>query len=512
MKLFHELFAGRDDVYGTYEVPVGRKPDKNGKVHGVGRLIREPATEEIYTQHLAGTKSIGIVPIMNDDTVWWFAIDVDSYKSENLHVELADKIRTLNLPLLVFSSKSGGAHLYCFLAEPIPAVQARVLAKKWKAALGIEKADIFPGQDKLVGTSFGSWISLPYFGTQRPWMGPEGSGPKGLRQFVEYANEHLFTVEDLAHREAAAEHIRQEMIAEAEDVSLDHAEAPPCVQRMMKDGGLDGYRNNRLTQCAMYLKKAFPDEWEEMLYEFNREYADEPLSMGEVVAIIRSVKRQQRHYMCHKEGIEELCDKKACLKRKFGIGKGTTDFGFAVDKVIKVGTDEPYYKIIVNGTEVKMDLDDFFDHRRFKRAVFAALDFRVPNMKLEEWDNMVNELMKDVEHEEAPIELSSRGRGINYFREWIERSLVPHHKIDAVARGNPYYDQERKVLLFRGTDLLDYCIKHKRYSDAKELWAALEGLGASYEAHQVGNIKMDLWAYPVGTPWWNNEATNVDVF
>ena len=57
MKQFHELFAGRDDVYGTYIVPVDRAPDKNGKLHGAGRLIREPATKEVYDRHLAGEQS-----------------------------------------------------------------------------------------------------------------------------------------------------------------------------------------------------------------------------------------------------------------------------------------------------------------------------------------------------------------------------------------------------------------------------------------------------------------------
>jgi hypothetical protein len=56
---------------------------------------------------------IGIVPIRDDATCVWGAIDIDLDKEPNLTV-LAKQVHKLELPLIVCRSKSGGAHLYLF--------------------------------------------------------------------------------------------------------------------------------------------------------------------------------------------------------------------------------------------------------------------------------------------------------------------------------------------------------------------------------------------------------------
>jgi len=50
-------------------------------------------------------------------------IDIDTYPFD--HLSLIKKIREEQLPLIVFRSKSGGAHVYCFIKEFVPAILMR---------------------------------------------------------------------------------------------------------------------------------------------------------------------------------------------------------------------------------------------------------------------------------------------------------------------------------------------------------------------------------------------------
>ena len=56
---------------------------------------------------------------MDDSKCFWGCIDVDMYPL-NLK-ELAQKINSKKLPLIVFRSKSGGAHIFIFVKESISA-------------------------------------------------------------------------------------------------------------------------------------------------------------------------------------------------------------------------------------------------------------------------------------------------------------------------------------------------------------------------------------------------------
>ena len=55
-------------------------------------------------------------------SVKWAAIDIDVNDID--HTGLEEKVVELELPLVVYRSKSGGAHCYLFLEEPCPAKDA----------------------------------------------------------------------------------------------------------------------------------------------------------------------------------------------------------------------------------------------------------------------------------------------------------------------------------------------------------------------------------------------------
>ncbi len=127
------VFAGLPRAYGIYVIgDEDAKPGKKRK--GKADTLQHDVTEELWERHLRGEIQLGIVPIRDDATCVFGAIDIDVYPLD--HAALLAKIRKLKLPLTMIRSKSGGAHLMVFLATPMPAVEVRERLSDWAAALG----------------------------------------------------------------------------------------------------------------------------------------------------------------------------------------------------------------------------------------------------------------------------------------------------------------------------------------------------------------------------------------
>jgi len=152
---FQKIFSGNKDGYGLY----------TGKGH---IFVKKPVSKELYKQHLAGQLSLGIVPIRADGKCKFGALDLDDHKQGGIkkdfdYESLLKKIKFLKLPLIVFKSKSGGAHAYLFLQEWVPAIDVRHILKKMAYALGCSRdVEIFPKQNMLKQGEDGSFINLPY--------------------------------------------------------------------------------------------------------------------------------------------------------------------------------------------------------------------------------------------------------------------------------------------------------------------------------------------------------------
>jgi hypothetical protein len=92
--LFRSLFRGREDVYAQrWESPDGRpatrrRPSETGKCttrpsprteNELTRKTRKniPLTDEAIHAHLAGQQTLGVYPLLLDETCWFPAVDFD---------------------------------------------------------------------------------------------------------------------------------------------------------------------------------------------------------------------------------------------------------------------------------------------------------------------------------------------------------------------------------------------------------------------------------------------------
>lgn len=491
MREFHELFAGRDDVYGTYDLSAAPLPgEKRG---GQARTVHGPVDKELYDAHLNGEQSIGIVPIMKDDTCLWFAIDVDSY--DGVHKKLARRVELLGLPLLVCNTKSGGAHLYCFLKKPISAKIARDTARRMISALSLpETTEIFPKQDHTDGT--GNWINLPYFGQSRQFMGVDGEQELSLREFLSAATHKSIWPDDPIFRAQEAKEVLQE-----ESVPSDHSQAPPCIQDMFRFGVKEGSRNNCLMHIGVYMKRAFPDDWDDRIAQVNHGgMFDEPLKFSEVGALVGSLRKTDYQYKCHDQPMESMCNAALCKRMRFGIGEvNDTDakLNWRIDSLRQIGDREPVYVAMVNGKEVKLTPDQLTSFALFRKAVMIKLRIMPTPVKAGEFFEIISNVMQTMEYEDAPDAVNSDTQLINAFKDWVEEMMEDDGgSILSLANGSPYYDFDQKKVIFRPDDFFNH-LRRKTFEriDRNKAWVIFNSYGAQ--------DRKTAWAFPANPPWFD---------
>ena len=174
---FKKIFEGNNSAYGQL-ILSGATNDK-GKADGKAFIKRQPVTDDLWEDHLAGKDpALGVIPINEDNMCKWGCIDVDVYNVD--HLVLMRNIKGFSFPLVTFRSKSGGAHLFLFAKEFIPASLMQSKLKAMADALGYAGSEIFPKQTEILVErgDTGNFLNLPYHG-----------GVRGLRYAIKAGGE-----------------------------------------------------------------------------------------------------------------------------------------------------------------------------------------------------------------------------------------------------------------------------------------------------------------------------------
>ena len=162
LERFIKIFSGLERAYGVSKVDAQIIDGK--KVKSQSFVKREKVTPQLWQDHLDGKEpSLGIIPIRDDNKCTWGCIDIDSYAGFD-HQKLINKIKLLHLPLIVFRSKSGGAHVFLFATEATDAKIMRDKLFEVRAVLGFANSEVFPKQIELRShEDTGNFLNLPYF-------------------------------------------------------------------------------------------------------------------------------------------------------------------------------------------------------------------------------------------------------------------------------------------------------------------------------------------------------------
>jgi hypothetical protein len=87
-----------------------------------------PVSNAVIYSHLAGEKTIGVYPLLPDDTCYFLAVDFDKAEWREDTKAFVQSCRELDVPVALEISRSGnGAHAWIFFTTAMPARDARRL-------------------------------------------------------------------------------------------------------------------------------------------------------------------------------------------------------------------------------------------------------------------------------------------------------------------------------------------------------------------------------------------------
>ncbi|MEQ1591723.1 MAG: DEAD/DEAH box helicase family protein [Thiobacillaceae bacterium] len=185
--LFRQLFRGRTDVYSIrweskttgksgyapacgneWLAGVCEKPRiKCGECNN--RLLI-PLSDAVIYEHLTGKRTVGVYPLLSDDTCYFLAVDFDETEWKEDAQAFVQSCHELGVPVALEISRSGnGAHTWIFFSGNVSARDARRLGTAIISntcartrQLKLKSYDrLFPNQDSMPKGGFGNLIALP---------------------------------------------------------------------------------------------------------------------------------------------------------------------------------------------------------------------------------------------------------------------------------------------------------------------------------------------------------------
>jgi len=185
--LFQNLFRGREDIYAVRWEGRGGKsgyspagvmdwraihaanPEERQRIARKTRRLL-PLTNDAIRKHLTGKQTIGIYPLLPDETCWFLAVDFDKKSWMADAAAFLETCRRFQVTPAIERSRSGnGAHIWIFFDRPVFAADARRLGcalltrtMEKRHEIGLDSYDrLFPSQDTMPKGGFGNLIALP---------------------------------------------------------------------------------------------------------------------------------------------------------------------------------------------------------------------------------------------------------------------------------------------------------------------------------------------------------------
>lgn len=284
VKIFANYFKGRDDVYAYLSID---KSNPNKKYY-IPKCINEwnklvcnktmgksckncqykelkPLTLEVIKDHIYGNTTIGLYPMLKDETCCLLAFDFDNKENQNDIKEdvlaFSSICDSFNIPIAIEKSRSGkGIHVWIFFENKIKASVARKLGSlllsktmEIRDNLKIDSFDrMFPNQDYLPKGGYGNLIALP-FQTQ-----PSKYGNTIFldRNFLQIKNqiEYLNQIKKLSTEEVYTK------IKEISDVTIDISNQELDIKTEIKNKRKNNYNFPRTIDVTLedmvYIDKA----------------------------------------------------------------------------------------------------------------------------------------------------------------------------------------------------------------------------------------------------------------
>jgi hypothetical protein len=489
------LFEGFASMHGTHGTP---DLDPNGLKWSIKRTastVKVPVSQDLWVRHLAGKYPLGVAPIRENDTCSWGCIDVDQYDLDLLAVIV--KIEAMKLPLVPCRSKSGGLHLFLFLCEPTDASRVQAVLRDVAAAIGFAGSEIFPKQthvDVMRGDQ-PNWMVMPYFGGDfggklQMQCGVKRTGAEQtLEEFVRHAEKSRVSEKDLSL-------IR---VKKPKKERAPFSDGPPCLQHMAEGGFPEGGRNNALFQVGVYLKRAFPSEWQVMLEQDNQKYMRPPLPSEEVLSVVRSLEKKDYEYKCKDQPMMSHCDSMTCRGRKHGVGTGGAYP--EITGLRKLQTEPAVWFVDIAGRTISMETSELQNYVKFHAACMEYADTCFKMLPPAMWMAILNDAMANMTTLPAAPDIGVAGVFLEIMESFLTNRLRGE-RIEDILRGAPWHDEDNRRHYFRLADFRKF-LEREGARDAKgksmgraEVTRRIESLGGGHLFKVIKDKGVNLWWVP----------------
>lgn len=476
------LFEGYGQAYGTYKIDETVQVEEGQKRTGKATTLRQAVTVALWDEHLCGKGSgLGIIPINENNTVKFGAIDIDIYNLD--HRSLIQKIEDMKMPLVVCRSKSGGAHCYVFMDDWCPAKLVQVKLREMASVLGYGTCEIYPKQTEIIVErgDMGQWINMPYHNAHKTTRYAFGAGGADLNinEFIEFAEERITSPSDLRKWSTR--------------VSDELVEGPPCLNILCKQGFPNGTRNNGLFNLGVYAMKSNPDGWEKLLADLNLKYMQPPLDPSEVMGVIKSLKKKEYNYTCDQSPIQSFCNAAKCRSCKFGVGTGN---GLpALGTLTKLNTTPPTWFIdIEGGGRLELTTEQLQNPRLFQLVCMEIMNMMPACPSPKDWIIMVQKLMETV----SVVEVTDDTSPVGQFMEALERFCTGRAQAkeqEEILLGKPWLDKGRHY--FRISDLITFLDRTRfKYDSLRWITKVLRDNKAEHKFFNIAGKGVNTWHIP----------------
>lgn len=189
IQLFMSLFKGRHDIYARRWEKNGKGgyspayqlnwqefaafKAKGGKFSDFSNKKPLLLTVEVIQAHLNGVQTIGIYPLLTDNTSYFIAADFDKENWQKESKAFFKICTEHGIPAYIERSRSGkGAHVWIFFEDSYPANKSRaivfeIIRKALKLSVFEKEISfdrLFPNQDFHTNQGIGNLIALPLHG------------------------------------------------------------------------------------------------------------------------------------------------------------------------------------------------------------------------------------------------------------------------------------------------------------------------------------------------------------
>ena len=444
---FKNIFEGLKIAYGQYQ-----KGDReeNGKQKGKAFIVRKNVSDDLWKNHIEGKgPALGIIPITESNDCKWGCIDIDEYNLN--HHDLISRIRNLKLPLVVCRSKSGGAHVFLFTKDFVPAIRMQKTLKKMAKSLGHEGCEIFPKQTEILVErgNTGNFLNLPYY-----------NGTSGLRYALDDNGKAASLESFYSMYDKYVQDKLEEIKVEETKVLDAFPDGPPCLNKLAIQGFGEGARNNALFNIAVYYKQAKPDSWQDELVKANQNYVNPPLSNGEVQQLIKSVSRKgYDKYRCKDAPINAVCQSGLCRTKRFGVGYGEEEMP-VLGSLTKYTSKPPQWFLNVNEDRIELKSEQLYSAPLFALACLDQANLVIPVPKPKDWKQYyLKPLLQSIQEVEPLQSLDPVNEIMDLLQDWTTNRQNAR-TLDDIFNKLPYTDDKREYTYFRMDDFFNFCKKN----------------------------------------------------